>query len=119
MVGGFHHRSVVVSPIDPPRGPADLPGRRIGIRSYSQTTGVWARAILAEEYGVDAADITWVVTEPSHSTSFVDPPNVEMTTESLDAALRSGSISAAILGRQAAKDLAPLITDAAEAEKRW
>jgi 4,5-dihydroxyphthalate decarboxylase len=119
MVGGFHHRSTVVSPVDPPRGPADLAGRRVGVRSYSQTTAVWTRALLDEEYGLDAADVTWVVTEPSHSAGFVDPPNVETTTQSLDAALRSGSLAAAILGRQAAKDLAPLIPDAADGERRW
>src|SRR6185312_11967454 len=32
------------------RGPADLAGRRVGVRAYSQTTGMWLRGILADEY---------------------------------------------------------------------
>jgi 4,5-dihydroxyphthalate decarboxylase len=119
MVGGFHHRSMVASPVAPPNGPADLVGRRVGIRSYSQTTGLWVRAILLHEYGVDPRDITWVVTENSHSELFADPPNVEFSTMSLEDGLRSGSLSAAVLGRQASKDLAPLIPDAKALEKSW
>ena len=30
-------------------GPADLAGRRIEVRAYSQTTGMWLRGILADE----------------------------------------------------------------------
>lgn len=35
-------------------GPADLAGRRVGVRAYSQTTGMWLRGILAERHGVPA-----------------------------------------------------------------
>src|SRR5690242_18966758 len=31
-------------------GPGDLAGKRIGVRAYSQTTGLWIRGILQEEY---------------------------------------------------------------------
>jgi 4,5-dihydroxyphthalate decarboxylase len=119
IVGGFHHRSIVASPINPPSGPADLVGKRVGVRSYSQTTGLWVRAILEEEYDIRPADINWVVTEGSHSEAYSDPPNVEQTSEPLDQALRGGSLSAAILGRQADKSLVPLIPDAAERAKDW
>ena len=34
------------------RGPADLAGRRVGVRAYSQTTGLWLRGLLADDYGV-------------------------------------------------------------------
>ena len=33
-------------------GPGDLAGRRIGVRAYSQTTGLWLRGILQEEHGL-------------------------------------------------------------------
>ena len=36
-----------------PLTPADLAGKRVGVRSYSQTTGVWVRGILQNDYGVD------------------------------------------------------------------
>src|SRR5579875_1157716 len=69
-MGGSHHASIF---IDAARGrvtPAELAGRRVGVRSFSQTTGLWVRAILEEEYGIATADITWVVTERSHVASF-------------------------------------------------
>ena len=34
------------------RGPADLAGRRVGVRAYSQTTGMWLRGLLADDWGV-------------------------------------------------------------------
>jgi 4,5-dihydroxyphthalate decarboxylase len=119
MVGGFHHQSIYVSAANPPASPSDLVGQRVGIRSYSQTTGLWARAILEEEYGVRPTDVTWVTTEGSHSDAFVDPPNVERSTEPIEDALQSGSISAAILGRQADKAMVPIIPNPREAAAAW
>src|SRR5688572_30748336 len=33
--------------------PADLAGRRVGVRSYTLTPGIWVRGILQSAYGVD------------------------------------------------------------------
>ncbi|MFG3591078.1 hypothetical protein ACFXS9_01145 [Bradyrhizobium sp. RDI18] len=33
--------------------PRDLRGKRVGIRSFTTTTGAWLRGILANDYGVD------------------------------------------------------------------
>src|SRR6185312_8049699 len=33
--------------------PRDLNGKRVGIRSFTTTTGAWLRGILANDYGVD------------------------------------------------------------------
>ena len=56
----FRHTCVVVRSDRGISRPADLRGRRIGIPEYQLTANVWARAILEEEYGVHARDITWV-----------------------------------------------------------
>src|SRR5215467_15741869 len=48
---------------NPERGelrPGDLNGKSLDVRSYTQTTGVWVRGILAEDYGVDLDSIDWV-----------------------------------------------------------
>jgi 4,5-dihydroxyphthalate decarboxylase len=108
---------------DPARGrlgPTDLPGRRVGVRAYSVTTGVWLRGMLEELYGVDPARIRWVTFEDAHVAGYTDPPHVERAPagEELVAMLLAGELDAAIIG-DAFPDprLAPLIPDA-EAQNR-
>ena len=36
------------------------------MRAYTVTTGVWARGILATEYGVDLSKVTWVLADEEH-----------------------------------------------------
>lgn len=38
-----------------------LKGKKVGIPSWLNTAGLWARGILSDEYGVEAADIHWVM----------------------------------------------------------
>ena len=38
----------------------DLAGKRVGVRSYAQTTGLWIRGVLRHEYGVDLDKVTWM-----------------------------------------------------------
>src|SRR3954468_20041705 len=46
VMRGFHHCALVCPTGSSISGPADLRGKRIGVRAYSQTTGVWLRGIL-------------------------------------------------------------------------
>lgn len=48
------------------RGLADLAGKRVGVRAYSQTTGMWLRGILAETYGIQPGSIQWITFEDAH-----------------------------------------------------
>jgi 4,5-dihydroxyphthalate decarboxylase len=43
------------------REPKDLAGKRIGSRTYRTALTVWARGLLRERYGVDFANVTWVL----------------------------------------------------------
>ena len=49
--------------------PKDLEGKKVGVRAYSVTTGVWTRGILVNEYGLDSSKVTWVVDDEEHVTS--------------------------------------------------
>lgn len=120
-VGGFHHGSIYCNPATGTTAPGDLAGRRVGVRAYSQTTGLYVRGVLAEEYGVAAGDVTWVTTEGSHVAEYDDPPNVERTDQSLLGLLERGEIDAAILGpgREPSPWCVPLIPDAAAAGEEW
>ncbi|HEX5281156.1 MAG TPA: PhnD/SsuA/transferrin family substrate-binding protein [Micropepsaceae bacterium] len=72
----FHHGGLLVRPDAGIRDPKDLAGRKVGVRAYSVTTGVWTRAILLDEYGVDHSKITWVVDDEEHVTQLKLPENV-------------------------------------------
>ncbi|MEA3193751.1 MAG: 4,5-dihydroxyphthalate decarboxylase [Betaproteobacteria bacterium] len=102
--------------------PEDLPGKRVGVRSYSVTTGAWVRHILAEDHGVDREKIKWITFEEAHVAEFRDPPNVERAPagKEIKAMLLAGELDAAILG-DARPDpgLRTVIADAEEAGRKW
>lgn len=51
----------------------EVEGRSVGVRSWSQTTGVWVRGFLAEQYGVDLRKVDWTVYESAHVDEYEDP----------------------------------------------
>jgi 4,5-dihydroxyphthalate decarboxylase len=72
---GLHHTAIKARQ---PGDPRQLEGTRVGVnRGYTVTTGVWARGILASEYGVDLDRVTWVRSDAEHVAEFELPPNVE------------------------------------------
>lgn len=98
VMRGFHHAALVCPLNSPLRGPQDLVGKRIGVRAFSQTTGIWLRGILLDTYGVDHRSITWVTEEDAHVQEYRDPANVVRINpgQSLGAMLLSGEIDAGI-----------------------
>jgi 4,5-dihydroxyphthalate decarboxylase len=96
-------------------GPGDLEGRRIGVRAYSQTTGLWLRGSLQEEYGLRPDQARWVTFEDAHVVAFRDPPWAERAPAGSDllGMLREGSLDAAIFGNDlpSAPDLAAVFPD--------
>jgi 4,5-dihydroxyphthalate decarboxylase len=75
----FHHAGLLVRPDAGIKTPKDLEGRKVGVRAYSVTTGVWTRAVLIDEYGLDSSKVTWVVDDEEHVTQLQLPPNVVHT----------------------------------------
>ncbi len=74
MLARFQHGTVLYNSERGVLGPNDLAGKRIGVRSYSQTTGVWMRGILQNDYGVDLSGVQWVTFEDGHVAEAKDPP---------------------------------------------
>ena len=72
----FHHAGLLVRPDSGIKTPKDLEGRKVGVRAYSVTTGVWTRAVLIDEYGLDSSQVTWVVDDEEHVTQLQLPSNV-------------------------------------------
>jgi 4,5-dihydroxyphthalate decarboxylase len=123
VVGRLQHSYLVYDAKRGPLAPRDLAGRRVGVRSYSVTTGMWIRGILAEDYGVEPDAVTWVTFEEAHVAEFRDPPNVERAApgKELVAMLLAGEIDAAVVGDGKPPDarLRPLIPDAEAAARDW
>ena len=100
---------------------ADLAGRRIGVRGYTVTPGVWTRGMLQTVYGLDLNSVTWVLSGDEHVAEYVAPSNVVSSPNSdLVEMLLSGEIDAAIgAGANDSPDIKPLFPDAGEADAQW
>lgn len=114
LVRDFHHGAIQVNRGAGIAHPKDLEGREVGVnRGYTVTTGVWARAVLAEEYGVDLSRVTWVLSGDEHVASYVPPANVTPLPagRSMEDDLASGRLPAAIGVTTDSPDVGPLIPD--------
>ena len=120
LVRGFHHGAMVRPADRPELRPKDLAGRRVGVnRGYTVTTGVWARAILRDEHGLDLDSVTWVPSGDEHVAAYVPPPNVAPPIGSGCPERRrrphrggaTGELAAAVGYAPDRPELAPLIPD--------
>jgi 4,5-dihydroxyphthalate decarboxylase len=118
LVRGFHHGAIVRAPDAGIGSPKDLEGREVGVnRGYTVTTGVWARGVLQEEYGVDLSKVTWVPSGDEHVAEYRPPANVVPMRPGgrLPDLVAAGELAAAVGISPAPPGLAPLIPDATEA----
>lgn len=114
LVRGFHHRAVQVLARSHIRSPKDLEGGKVGVnRGYTVTTGVWARAILQQEYGVELRAVTWVLSGDEHVAAYSPPENVVPIEpgRDLEEMLRNGELAAVVGADLDAPDIVPLIAD--------
>ena len=86
-------------------------------RGYTVTAGLWARAILQHQYGVDLKSITWVVSGDEHVAEFRPPANVIPIEKGKQLAdlVESGDLPAAVGLDLDSPSVKPLIPNAAEA----
>ncbi|MBO0871489.1 MAG: ABC transporter substrate-binding protein [Micromonosporaceae bacterium] len=118
LVRGFHHGAIVRAPDSGIGEPKDLERRRVGVnRGYTVTTGVWARGVLQDEYGVDLNSVTWVPSGDEHVAEYRPPPNVVPLRDGPGLAERiaTGDLAAAVGLQPEPPGLVPLIPDADEA----
>ena len=111
-VRGFHHGAIVHNTTVGVSNPKDLEGKKVGVRGWTVTTGVWVRGILSQGYGVDINKITWVLAGDEHVAEYEYPPNVVPAPEgsSLPDMLVSGELAAGIgIGNVESEDVKPLI----------
>jgi 4,5-dihydroxyphthalate decarboxylase len=123
MFGRFQHHCMLYNAEHGRITPSDLPGRRVGVRSFAQTTGVWLRGHLQNDYGIDIARVHWVSFEDAHVNEFRDPPGVERAApeENLGKMVLAGELAAGIYGSELPDDkrLQSVIPDPQAAARRW
>jgi 4,5-dihydroxyphthalate decarboxylase len=99
--------------------PRDLNGKRVGIRSFTTTTGAWLRGILANDYGVDLDSIDWVTFEDAHVAEFRDTTKRAPAGKQIIQMLLDGELDAVLGEKSDHPDLKPLFADVAGEEKAW
>ena len=123
MMGRFQHGTMLYNSERGTLTPDMLAGRRIGVRSFAQTTGCWLRGILWKDYGLDLGKVKWVTFEDAHLAEFRDPPGVERAADGKDMTkmVLEGELDAAIFGGNMPADprLKSVIADPDAAAKEW
>jgi len=116
-VRAFHHGAIVYNTTSGIKSPKDLEGRKVGVnRGYTVTTGLWARAVLQHQYGVDLDSITWVLSGDEHVAEYRPPSNVVPIEKGKKMAdlVASGELPAAIGVEVESPDVKPLIANAGD-----
>ncbi len=124
VLGRFQHHCIGYNTdVHPHLAPAELAGKTVGVRSYTQTTGLWVRGILQNEYGLDPDSVDWLCFDQPHLTEYTDPPSVRFGDPADDPVqmLLEGRLDAAILGMNMPDDprIKPLIPDPQSAALEW
>jgi 4,5-dihydroxyphthalate decarboxylase len=121
--GRFQHHCVGFNIEHGALNPKDLEGKRVGVRTYAQTTGLWVRGILQHEYGVDLDKVRWCTIDEGHLLEYHDPSNCEILPKgsNLGEMMLQGELTAAILGVDMPKDprVRTLVPDAQSAARAW
>lgn len=119
MTGRFQHPYAIYNATKGPMSPADLNGKRVGIRSFTTTTGAWIRGILANDYGVDLNSIEWITFEDPHVAEYKDTTKRAPAGKKIVPMLLDGELDA-VLGETSNDPRAkPLFGDPQAEAKRW
>ena len=100
-------------------GPKDLEGKRVGIRSFTTTTGAWLRGMLANDYGVNLDAIEWITFEEPHVAEYVDSTTKAPAGKAIMQMLFDGELDAVLGEKSDDPRVAQLFPDVAAAEKAW
>jgi len=99
--------------------PSDLNGKRVGIRSFTTTSGAWLRGILANDYGVDLDKVDWFTFEDAHVAEFKDTTKRAPAGKQIVQMLVDGELDAVLGEKVDHPDLKPLFADVAAEQKAW
>lgn len=119
MIGRFQHPYAIYNATKGPMTPADLNGKRVGIRSFTTTTGAWIRGILANDYGVDLDSIQWVTFEEPHVAEYKDATQRAPEGKKIVPMLLDGELDAVLGESSSDPRIKSLFGDPQAEAQRW
>jgi 4,5-dihydroxyphthalate decarboxylase len=119
VMGRFQHDYALYNRARGVLTPTDLKCKRVGIRSFTTTTGAWIRGILANDYGVDLDSIRWITFEEPHVAEYVDTTERAPAGSKIIDMLLAGELDAVLGERSDDARLATLFADPAAEAKVW
>ncbi len=119
VIARFQHAYALYHARSGTMTPQDLNGKRVGIRSFTTTTGAWLRGTLANDYGVDLGAVDWVTFEDAHVAEFKDTTKRAPAGKQIVQMLLDGDLDVVLGEKSDHPDLKPLFADAATEEKAW
>ena len=117
----FYHGQIVCHKRAKIEQPTDLAGKRVGMRSYTLTPGVWTKALLKTRYGLNLDEVTWVLSGDEHVQEYKAPSNVISSEKNdLEEMLLCGEVDALIgAGPINSPDVVPLFENPKSLDKEW
>jgi 4,5-dihydroxyphthalate decarboxylase len=124
MVGRFQHNCIAYNCTKGDISPKEIEGKRVGVRAYTQTTGVWVRGLLAHEYGVDISKVIWSTYEDPHVAEYKEPSFLERFDpqgKTMEELMFEGAFDAIIIGGEIPNEprAKTLLPDAKQAALDW
>ena len=119
VLARFQHAHALYNAKAGKLAPTELGGKRVGIRSFTTTTGAWLRGILANDHGVDLDSVDWVTFEDAHVAEFTDTTKRAPVAKQIIQMLIDGELDAVLGEKSDHPDLKPLFADVTAEEKAW
>jgi 4,5-dihydroxyphthalate decarboxylase len=119
VVARFQHAYALYHTRSGTLTPQELNGKRVGIRSFTTTTGAWLRGILAEDHGVDLDSIDWVTFEEAHVAEYKDTTKRAPAGKQIIQMLLDGELDAVLGEKSDHPDLKMLFPDRSKEEFSW
>lgn len=89
-------------------GPGDLRGKRIGVRSFAQTTVTWQRGILKCDYDADFDGVQWIKFEDGHVPEAPDPAIQAPEGRKMGEMIKAGELDISLGLKAEGEELYPL-----------
>lgn len=119
MTGRIQHAWAIYNGERGALTPADLKGRKVGIRSFTTTTGAWLRGMFENDYELDLASVKWITFEDPHVAEYVDTTERAPAGKTIIPMLLDGELDAVLGDRSDDPRVKSLFGDPAAAAEAW